>query len=257
MINKTFKQVLRDAILTWDDLSLTFLSEALVQYFLNDPESDSPMEPLLERMQDIIDVDLSIIKEFGSIYDILLSLSFSSKIFTQIAQLPETRHYVQITLRKFYDEIDFEYIDSIDFSEVAEKTSKKKQKQDKEDESYRVSKQSHKLSDFSQDRSFDDRRLEESCANRVDAGINDAVSETSNFNNSHRQDELFGVLLEKDEEKSAVHREVISKFSPKEIIFEFDVDSSTKTKLTNEGMIDDGLPKFASPSKQYDKINKI
>lgn len=113
----TFKLVTEMAIRTWNETELNFFAESLVQYFLCDPESESPNDPLLERLIDIIDIDLTILKETGSIYDILGN-SFTSKVFTQISQLPETRHYITIALRKFYDEIDFEYIDSIDFDEM-------------------------------------------------------------------------------------------------------------------------------------------
>lgn len=113
----SFKLLIEKAIRSWNDTELNFLAESLVQFFLIDPESEVPQEPLLERLEDIIDIDIKIWKEEKSIYDIAHN-SFSSKIFTQIVMEPQTRHYIQKTLSKLYEEIDYDMIHKLDLQEA-------------------------------------------------------------------------------------------------------------------------------------------
>ena len=53
-----------------------------------------------------------------------MNTSFSAKLLTQIVQLPDARHYIQKTFSKFYDEIDYEYLDNIDFEELSRSLGK-------------------------------------------------------------------------------------------------------------------------------------
>ena len=106
---ESFKFLIETAIKTWDDLELEFFAEWLVQFFLCSPDSDSPYDSLMERLPDIIDIDIRLWKDRLNLNQIQLD-SFSVKIFNNIVKLPEARHYLQKTLNKFYDEIDYKYI---------------------------------------------------------------------------------------------------------------------------------------------------
>lgn len=114
----SFRLLIEVALRTWDEVELNYLAESLVHFFLCDPESESPYDPLWERLPDIIDIDMKLWKESGCIEDIM-NTSFSAKLLTQIVQLPDARHYIQKTFSKFYDEIDYEYLDNIDFEELS------------------------------------------------------------------------------------------------------------------------------------------
>lgn len=114
----SFRFLIEAALRTWDETELSYLAETLVHFFLCDPESKSPYDPLLERLSDIIDIDIKLWKEFGCVEDIE-NTSFSAKLLTQIVQLPEARHYIHKTFSKFYDEIDYEYLDNINFEELS------------------------------------------------------------------------------------------------------------------------------------------
>lgn len=121
---ESFRFMIEAAIKTWSDIELDFLAESLVLFFLCEPDSDTPYDALMDRMADIVDIDIRLCKE-ACPFDQIQYSSFSVKILNQIVKLPEARHYVQKTLNKFYDEIDYKYIQKIDFDKLNSSLKKK------------------------------------------------------------------------------------------------------------------------------------
>lgn len=168
---ESFWFLIEAAIRSWEDKELEFLAESLVHFFLCDPDSDTPTDSLLERLEDIIDIDIRLLKEKGNIEEINNN-SFSGKIFEQIVKLPESRHYIQKTLNKFYDEIDIS-----ELSEVLNQLN-----------DYQIS---ANLKESSNDQSKQLESIEEEVLE-----YEDKVSDPhSNPHKEERQNELFGQLL--------------------------------------------------------------
>ena len=59
-----FRLLIRSAINSLDDQDLSYLAESLVHCFLSDPDCESPGDSLLERLSDIIEIDLEYINDF-------------------------------------------------------------------------------------------------------------------------------------------------------------------------------------------------
>ena len=91
---ESFKLLIKSAINSWDDQDLKYLAESLVHFFLSDPDCESPSDSLLERLSDIIEIELEYINDFDN-PDYIVDDSFWSMIFKEIVKLPETRHYLQ------------------------------------------------------------------------------------------------------------------------------------------------------------------
>ena len=114
----SLRMIIKDVILNWKRKEQTELAECLVHCFLCQHESSFTLEPLAERLYDIIDVDMQILSEKGRL-DSFQYGSFSMKIFDQISKLPESQNFIKQTMGKIFEKVDLDYLETINLEESA------------------------------------------------------------------------------------------------------------------------------------------
>ena len=121
-----FFDLIRLAVENWDETHLDYLADFLVNYMFCQPDKANPDMLLLNRLQEIINID---IEYLGSIGDVekLLENSLTVKIFNNILEHPETIAYIRYIMKEIYDQINIESLESIAFNDLACKTLLQKQ----------------------------------------------------------------------------------------------------------------------------------